>query len=184
MIWTRRHHACFEAGRPLFSAARSRVAVRERCGHIYLPRIDEGVTPEVPEPPLPARGWETILLVEDEASLRAVAREILQEHGYRVLVAASGGEALEMSRSHPEPIHLLLTDVVMPGMNGRALAELLVAARTDLGVLYMSGYTNDVLASNGVLAARSHLIEKPFTGLELLDRVRAAIGPRGGGGNT
>ena len=142
------------------------------------------MTPEVPQPPLPSRGWETILLVEDEGSLRAIAREILQEHGYRVIEAASGGEALDISRSHPEPIHLLLTDVVMPGMNGRALAELLVAARSDLGVLYMSGYTDDVLASSGVLAAGTHLLEKPFTALALLDRVRAVIGARGGGGKT
>jgi len=140
--------------------------------------------PEVPEPPLPSRGWETILLVEDGGSLRAIAREILQEQGYRVIEAASGGEALDISRSHPEPIHLLLTDVVMPGMNGRALAELLVAARSDLGVLYMSGCTDDVLASSGVLAARTHLLQKPFTALELLDRVRAVIGVRGGGGKT
>jgi DNA-binding response OmpR family regulator len=148
---------------------------------IDLPHIDEGVTPEVPASPLPSRGWETILLVEDEGPLRAIACEILQEHGYRVIEAASGGEALDISRSHPEPIHLLLTDVVMPGMNGLALAESLVAARSDLGVLYMSGYTHDVLASSGVLAARTHLLEKPFTALELLGRVRAVIAGRGGG---
>jgi two-component system, cell cycle sensor histidine kinase and response regulator CckA len=142
------------------------------------------VTPEVPEPALPSRGWETILLVEDESALRAMVRQILDEHGYRVIEAASGAEAVEMSRNHPEPIHLLLTDVVMPGMNGRALAELLVPGRSDLGVLYMSGYSDDVLLSSGVLVAGAHLLEKPFTAQGLLDRVRAVIGARGAGGKT
>jgi PAS domain S-box-containing protein len=152
---------------------------------IYLPRIDEAaVAPEVQETPIPSRGWETILLVEDEGSLRAIAGEILEEHGYRVIEAAGPNEAIEIVHRHPEPIHLLVTDVVMPGMNGRVLAESLVAARPELRVLYMSGYTDDVLAHSGVLESGTLLLEKPFTTLALLGRVRAALKERGTGENA
>jgi DNA-binding response OmpR family regulator len=146
---------------------------------IYLPRIDEPVEAlPAPEAPMIERGWETILLVEDEASLRAIAREILEEHGYRVLDAAGATEAVEIAARHPEPIHLLFTDVVMPGMNGRLLARVLVATRPTLRVLYMSGYTDDVIAHSGVLDSGTLLLEKPFTARALLGRVRAALGPQ------
>jgi PAS domain S-box-containing protein len=152
---------------------------------IYLPRIDEAaVEPEVRETPILARGWETILLVEDEAPLRVIAREILEEHGYRVIEAAGPNEAIEIVHRHPEPIQLLVTDVVMPGMNGRALAESLVAARPELRVLYMSGCTDDILARSGVLESGTLLLEKPFTTLALLGRVRAALRKRGTGENA
>ena len=101
---------------------------------------------------------------------------MLEEHGYRVLAAASGEEALQMALGYPEVIHLLVTDVVMPGMNGRVLAESLVAARPGLKVLYMSGYTDDVLAHRGVLETGTLLLEKPFTSLALLGHVRTALG--------
>ena len=146
---------------------------------IYLPRIDEPVEAlPAPEAPMPERGFETILLVEDETSLRAIAREILEEHGYRVLDAAGPTEAVEIAARHPEPIHLLFTDVVMPGMNGRLLARMLVATRPTLRVLYMSGYTDDVIAHSGVLDSGTLLLEKPFTARALLGRVRAALGPQ------
>jgi two-component system cell cycle sensor histidine kinase/response regulator CckA len=152
---------------------------------IYLPRVDEpAVAPEVQETPMPSKGWETILLVEDEGSLRAIAREILEDHGYRVIEAGGANEAIEIARRHPEPIHLLVTDVVMPGMNGRALAESLVAARPELRVLYISGYTDDVIAHSGVLESGTLLLEKPFTTLALLGRVRTALGARGTGENA
>jgi two-component system, cell cycle sensor histidine kinase and response regulator CckA len=144
---------------------------------IYLPRIDE------PAEHLPAeetatteRGWETILLVEDEAALRAIAREILEDHGFHVIEAARASEAIEIAQRHPEPIHLLLTDVIMPGMNGRVLAETLLAARPATRVVYMSGYTDDIVAHSGVLNSGTFLLEKPFTALALLARVRAALG--------
>jgi PAS domain S-box-containing protein len=147
---------------------------------IYLPRIDEpAVAPEAQETSVPWKGWETILLVEDEGSLRAIAREILEEHGYRVIEATGPNEAIEIAHHHPEPIHLLVTDVVMPGMNGRALAESLVAARPELRVLYMSGYTDDIIAHSGVLESGTLLLEKPFTSLALLGRVRVALGGTG-----
>jgi two-component system cell cycle sensor histidine kinase/response regulator CckA len=144
---------------------------------VYLPRIDEPAeVPVVQATPAPSRGWETILLVEDEEPLRAIAREILEEQGYQVLEAAGPEKAIEIVRLHPHPIHLVLTDVVMPGMNGRTLTEKLVAARPELRVLYMSGYTDDVIAHSGVLESGTLLIEKPFRAVALLERVRAALG--------
>jgi PAS domain S-box-containing protein len=148
---------------------------------IYLPRIDQpAVAPAVEETPRPSKGWQTILLVEDEASLRGLARELLEEHGYRVIEATGPNEAIEIARRNPETIHLLVTDIVMPGMNGRALAETLVAARPALRVLYMSGYTDDVIAHSGVLAPGALLLEKPFTVLALIERVRLALRERDG----
>jgi PAS domain S-box-containing protein len=144
---------------------------------VYLPRIDEPAeAPVLPARPPPAKGWETILLVEDEEPLRAIAREILEEQGYQVLEADGPEKAIEIARLHPQSIHLVLTDVVMPGMNGRTLAEKLVATRPGLKVLYMSGYTDDVIAHSGVLESGTLLIEKPFTARALLERVRAALG--------
>ena len=163
------------------------VWVYSEVGHgttfkIYLPRIDEpAVAAEVQETPMPSKGWETILLVEDEGPLRALAREILEEHGYRVIEATGPHGALEMALRHPEPIHLLVTDVVMPAMNGRVLAESLMAVRPGLRVLYMSGYTDDIIVHSGVLESGALPLEKPFTTLALLGRVRAALGERGAG---
>jgi PAS domain S-box-containing protein len=145
---------------------------------IYLPRIDESPAVDAREAPMPERGWETILLVEDDDSLRAIAREVLEEHGYRVLEARGPDEAIEIARRHAEPIHLLVTDVVMPGMNGRALAETLVAASPALRTLYMSGYTDDAIAHSGVLESGTLLLEKPFRTVTLLARVRAALSGR------
>ena len=147
---------------------------------IYLPRVDEpAAASEAPDTPPPSKG-ETILVVEDEASMRAIAREILEEYGYRVIEAATADEAIQVARSHPEPIHLLITDVVMPGMNGPALAETLKAERPGLGVLFMSGYTDDFIAHRGILGAGASLLEKPFTLQGLLARVRTALGHRAG----
>jgi two-component system, cell cycle sensor histidine kinase and response regulator CckA len=144
---------------------------------VYLPRIDEPMdAPIAPARTLPAKGWETILLVEDESSLRDIAREILEEQGYRVIDADGPEKAIEIARLAVEPIHLVVTDVVMPGMNGRTLAQELMAARPDLKVLYMSGYTDDVIAHSGVLESGTLLIEKPFTALALTERVREALG--------
>jgi hypothetical protein len=123
-------------------------------------------------------------LVEDEGSLRAIAREILEEDGYRVIEASDAREAIEIAARHADRIHLLVTDVVMPGMNGRALFESLAAVRPGLGVLYMSGYTDDLVAHRGVFESGTVLLEKPFTALALLGRVRATLGERGMGENA
>jgi two-component system, cell cycle sensor histidine kinase and response regulator CckA len=142
---------------------------------IFLPRIDELLSTEARDLPMPPRGWETVLLVEDEEPLRTLAREILAEHGYEVIEAAGGDEAIALARGHLEPIHLLVTDVVMPGMNGRVLAETLAAARPGLRVLYMSGYTDDIMAHSGVLETGTLLLQKPFTALSLLRRVSETL---------
>jgi CheY-like chemotaxis protein len=143
---------------------------------IYLPRADEPAAPKAAaEKPLLPGGVETILLVEDEASLRGIAREVLEEHGYQVLEASAASEAIAISRGHAGPIHLLVTDVVMPGMNGRVLAESLAPQRPALAVLFMSGYTDDVIAQRGVLEPGFRLLEKPFSVAALLEGVRRAL---------
>jgi DNA-binding response OmpR family regulator len=142
---------------------------------IYLPRIDQPATEPEAEGPMPLRGWETVLLVEDESALRSIAREILEEHGYRVIDASGPEEAIEIAGRLPETIHLLVTDVVMPRMNGRVLAESLVVGRPDLRILYMSGYTDDIIAHRGVLESGTQLLEKPFTARALLGRVRTVL---------
>jgi len=146
---------------------------------VYLPRVDESATPlETRESSLPARGSETILLVEDETALRQMTREILEQHGYRVIEAAGPHDAVEASQRLPGTIHLLVTDVVMPGMTGRQLAESLVAARPSLRVLYISGYTDDVIAQSGVLEPGVLFLAKPFSTHALLRRVREALADR------
>jgi PAS domain S-box-containing protein len=145
---------------------------------LWLPEV-EGELPEAPVvPPVgsdaPA-GSETILLVEDEASVRSLFYEVLTDSGYRVLQASSGEEALKVSRAHAGPIDLLLTDVVMPGMGGREVARLLAAERPCQRVLFASGYTAEAIARQGVLEPGTDLIHKPFTPDALLRRVRERL---------
>jgi hypothetical protein len=144
---------------------------------IYLPRIDE---PEEDAEPVAARadlsrGSETILLVEDEASLRELVRECLEAVGYTVIEARHGAEALEICERHRGFIHLLITDVVMPGMGGRELAERLQASRPEMRTLYMSGYTDDAVVLHGVLAEDMAFLQKPFTAEALARTVREVL---------
>ena len=145
---------------------------------IYLPRVDAAVLPAErqagTEATLPG-GTETILLVEDEEAVRRATREILEMRGYRVLEAADGEHALEVFAQHGAPIHLLLTDVVMPRMSGRELAERITAASPATRVLYMSGYTNDAIVHHGVLGAKTAFIEKPFSVAALAQKVREVL---------
>ena len=120
-------------------------------------------------------GQETVLLVEDEEAVRSVTRRILVASGYEVLTASSGSEALQIWADHKDRVSLLLTDVVMPGMNGRELADRLLALRSTLKVLYMSGYTDDAIIHRGVLDPGTAFIGKPFSSDALLAKVRAAI---------
>ncbi|MCC7000130.1 MAG: PAS domain S-box protein [Deltaproteobacteria bacterium] len=146
---------------------------------IYLPRHGSGERPaqrRVENPVVPAKRSETILVVEDEAALLAVARKILEAAGYQVLPAHGADEALATSASFTGRIHLLLTDVVMPGRGGMALALALAAARPALEVLYMSGYSDDTQLPAGVVAAGTHFLAKPFTPEELLRKVDAVLG--------
>lgn len=130
------------------------------------------------------RGWETLLLVEDEEAILELGREILEELGYTVLAAATPAEALRTAEAYPGEIHLLITDVVMPGMNGRELAERLGAMRRGLRCLYISGYTADVVAHRGVLDEGVRLLQKPFTVRELSAKVRQTLGREGGAGSA
>ena len=120
-------------------------------------------------------GGETVLLVEDDHAVRAIARAALTRRGYRVHTAGDAAEALAVARAYPGPIHLLLTDVVMPGMGGRELAEHVVAERLGLRVLFMSGYTEDEVLHRGVSAEAMAFLHKPFTPEALAARVRAVL---------
>ena len=121
------------------------------------------------------RGSETVLLVEDEAAVRDVTRAQLESLGYRVLACANAAEALVVAAGQIEPLHLLLTDVVMPGMNGRELAARLTEARTDLRVLFTSGYGEEVVSRHGVLEPGVLLLQKPYALAKLASLVRDAL---------
>jgi CheY-like chemotaxis protein len=143
---------------------------------IYLPRVDAASPADRPPRPAPvASGTETILLVEDEEGVRELARDILRASGYTVLEARNGAEALLLCERHQGPLHLLLTDVVMPRMSGRELAERLAPLRPDLRVLYMSGYTDDAVIRHGVLGAGTAFLQKPFTPAGLVQSVRDTL---------
>ena len=114
-------------------------------------------------------------MVEDEDAVRAIARATLARWGYRVLLAPDGAAALTLARRHHEPIDLLLTDVVMPGLHGRALAEALQRDRPSLRVLFMSGYTEDEVLHRGISTEALAFIAKPFTPDALAARVRAVL---------
>jgi PAS domain S-box-containing protein len=144
---------------------------------IYLPRSakDAERQPHAGKSePIPS-GGETVLLVEDEAGVRELARLVLQRQGYSVLEAAEPQEALSLVETHTGPIHLLLTDVVMPGMSGKALAETLTGMIPDLKVLFMSGYPDQVIAHHGVLEAGIAFLQKPFNPMALARNVRKVL---------
>jgi PAS domain S-box-containing protein len=148
---------------------------------IYLPRV-----PSVEEPlvqPAVSRsqfqrvepGTETILIVEDEANLRYLARQYLEKQGYKVIEAADGAVAMQIAVAHEGVIHLLLTDVIMPGMNGRELAQRISEIRPNVKVLYMSGYTENVIGQDGTLDAGVRLLQKPFNLRDLKSKVREVL---------
>ena len=144
---------------------------------IFLPRIEETATTVAVTTPLAQTtgGSETILLVEDAESLRKLTRSFLESHGFRVLVAQNGEEAMEVEARHSAKIDLLLTDVVMPGMNGRVLSEKLQPKQPAMRVLYMSGYTDSFIAGHGVLERGMVLLNKPFTEDALIGKVREVL---------
>jgi PAS domain S-box-containing protein len=144
---------------------------------VYLPRIEDALEKVAKSERLPVslRGAGTILLVEDEEAVRDLVRESLQQNGYTVLEAKDGTEALQISKRYKGPIHLLLTDVIMPGMNGRELAQGLASSHPDMKVLYMSGYTENAVVHDGVLDSGMALLQKPFTRDQLAKRVREVL---------
>ena len=144
---------------------------------VQFPRIDqlpESLIKDDESPEFP-RGDETILLVEDEEKIRRAAVEVLNVLGYRVFEAADGWQALEFAQSFNETIHLLLTDVVMPRMNGRDLAAKVTTLHPETSVLFMSGYNDDIIAQHGVLESGVHLLNKPFPPATLAIKVREVI---------
>jgi nitrogen-specific signal transduction histidine kinase/ActR/RegA family two-component response regulator len=147
---------------------------------IYLPQVEGAVAEPEQSGELPAslHGSETVLLVEDEASLRKLSSHLLQLCGYSVIEAECGAEAIKLSLEYQKPIQLLLTDVVMPGMSGRMLADELVKQRPKLKVLYMSGYTGQRVGAHGVLTEGSLFLPKPFTREALASKVRIALDGR------
>jgi len=162
------------------------VWVYSELGHgsvfkIYLPTVDESVQQTRPKELTPQllRGTETVLLVEDEKLVRTLTRSLLEEAGYKIIEARSGIDALKVTASYSDPIHLLLTDVVMPGMNGPDLAERLALTHPNMKALCMSGYTGTFSNLNGLVDRCVELIEKPFSRDMLLRKVREVINSQG-----
>jgi CheY-like chemotaxis protein len=142
---------------------------------IYFPRTEEIVSPiQKTEEEIP-RGTETILVVEDEPALRELTCVLLEDAGYTVLESSGPEDAMETAKDAQSRIDLLLTDVVMPRLDGRELANQMVSLRPDLKVLYMSGYTDDVIVHRGVLKQGTVLVQKPFTKRTLLQKVRETL---------
>jgi two-component system cell cycle sensor histidine kinase/response regulator CckA len=158
------------------------IYVYSEAGHgttfkIYLPLVEGGVPSDMSQldrKPMP-HGSETILLVEDEDAVRALTCQILQMQGYAVLEARDGEQAVQVAEEHQGRFQLLVTDVVMPRMGGRRLAELLAQAHAGLKVLYLSGYTDDAVVRHGVLEAEVAFLQKPFTPSALAEKVRDVL---------
>ncbi len=147
---------------------------------VYLPRqdarVDSSSISEAAQPNL--SGNETILLVEDEPAILKVTGRILERHGYTILAANSAEEAIRMAERHDGQIHLLITDVVMPEMNGLDLAGKLVSLYPNLRLLFMSGHTADIIAHEGMLDEGVHFIQKPFRMKDLAAKARKALDER------
>jgi CheY-like chemotaxis protein len=158
------------------------ITVYSEPGHgtafnIYLPLHRDTNTTTKPHTPALSvgRGHETILLVEDEPSILRVSKRTLESLGYTVIASATPGEAIQLASNHDGKFDLLLTDVIMPEMNGRDLAQKLLALYPTIKCLYMSGYTADVIARQGVLNQEIHFIQKPFTIQDLANKVRVTL---------
>jgi CheY-like chemotaxis protein len=144
---------------------------------IYLPQAEElleEVKEKVVGEELPC-GSETVLVVEDEEEVRKVAARILRGQGYKVLEASNGADTLMICKEQKEPIHLILTDVVMPKMSGCELAKCISSIRPEIKVLYMSGYTDNAITHNGILEEGMKYIQKPFTMGALVGKVREVL---------
>ena len=145
---------------------------------IYLPRVAGAERRAEVRPKALVRGDETVALVEDEGPLRSLASRILTSAGYKVLAAPTPTDALHLVQSHQGPLHLLFTDVVLPGMNGRELASRMLSLRPHIAVLFTSGYTDDEILRHGVLDRATHFISKPYTAADLTHMVRHVLDAR------
>ena len=153
-------------------------AGRGTAFRVYLPVVEEGVIRMRPEQTTGAKvagGSETILIAEDEPDLRELTRIFLQDYGYKVIEAASAEQAIQLAEVFAGPIHLLLTDVIMPGMSGRQLAERILSKRPQTKIIYMTGYTDDMVVQHKVLEPGVHLLQKPFTRADLAEKVRSTL---------
>jgi len=144
---------------------------------IYLPRVDEPVEALIGEEGLAAvsRGEETILLVEDDPLVRELSFEFLKSAGYNMLVSSNGKEAYALAEQHKGKIHLVLTDVVMPGMGGQEMVEKIVKTRPGLKVIYLSGYADEAIVSHGKLPHGDAFMQKPFRMGDLANKVREIL---------
>jgi two-component system cell cycle sensor histidine kinase/response regulator CckA len=143
---------------------------------LFLPGVDAGVTGATTDmAAVPQPGHETVLLVEDESAVLRLSKIVLERFGYTVLTAGSPSEAIELFQTHEGRVHLLVTDVVMPEMNGRELAARLREARPELKALFVSGYSASALAPRGVLDEGVHFLQKPFSLEDLATSVRQAL---------
>ena len=144
---------------------------------IYLPRAAGAIEPELPAPAIShsLRGSETVLVVEDQDEVRNLLRKMLEARGYRVLVAATGGAALELAATHAGDIDLLVTDVVMPGMSGPEVSQILGLSRKSMRTLFLSGYTDESIVHRGLLNPGMAFLQKPFTADRLASKVRAVL---------
>ena len=149
------------------------------CGtsfKVYLPIAHAPVpTAEASAPSASTRGTETVLVVEDDLAVLAIVKSVLERFGYRVHAMTDGARAIDFVAASEEPIDLLLTDIIMKGMSGRVLADMLAELRPGINVLFMSGYTSDAVIRHGVLESKMHYLEKPFTGGKLARKVREVL---------
>jgi PAS domain S-box-containing protein len=158
------------------------IFVYSEVGHgtsfkVYLPRAGEApvVAPRLATPTARPGGRETLLVVEDDVAVRALTTTVLKMSAYEVMEASDGGEAIHLVEEHPDPIHLLVTDVIMPNMSGRVLAERLTSLRPEMKVLYVSGYTDDSVVRHGLLENEVEFLQKPFTPDALARKVREVL---------
>jgi CheY-like chemotaxis protein len=144
--------------------------------NIYFPRTSKAVEakPETAETAL-LRGTETVLLVEDDEMLLQLVTSMLEEGGYTVLAAITTALAQTLVKEHPGPIHLLISDMIMPVMNGKELSDKLQPLRPEMKVLFLSGYTADIISSQGVIEDETHFLQKPFSLIELMAKVREVL---------
>ena len=164
----------------IVSQSDGQISVRSQLGkgttfEILLPRVKEEISAISAPKPSATRGSETILLVEDSVDLRFVVSRFLEIDGYNVLGAGDATQAMQVAREHAGPIQLILTDVVLPGVSGRVLAERLMGVRPEANVLFMSGYTDDIVLYHQVSQAAFNFIQKPFTRVNLTSKVRQVL---------